>query len=259
MYPVPSAAPIPPAPGGARDLAETPVLARGAGQRVLVVAAAPDVAELLSTTLALAGYRVCVAVSGVEALDRVQAQSFDLAVVDVPLPDTEELIRLARRAPGPRPPVLLLTPYDSLGGLLTAPAHGWRDYVTKPFRVGEVLARMQGLLRGTGPGGPGDALRYADLLLDESLCRACRGTRTLDLTPAEYRLLRQLLLNAHQVLSKEQIGRGVWGDVRGANAIEQLVSRLRRKVDHDAPSLIHTRRGFGYWLGGSEGAAGVAM
>ncbi|MFE2043712.1 response regulator transcription factor [Streptomyces sp. NPDC059477] len=257
MYPVPSAAPIPPAAGGA--LAEAPVLARGAGQRVLVVAADPSAAELLLTTLALAGYRVCAAGSVVEALDRVRAQPFDLAVVDAPLPDTEELNRRDRRAPGPCPPVLLLTPYDSLGGLQATPPHGWRDYVTKPFRVAEVLARMQGLLRGTGPGRPRDPLRYADLLLDDTLCQACRGTRTLDLTPAEYRLLRHLLIHPHHVLSKEQIGRGVWGDLRGANAIEQLVSRLRRKVDHDAPALIHTRRGFGYWLGGSEGAAGVGM
>jgi two-component system OmpR family response regulator len=98
-------------------------------------------------------------------------------------------------------------------------------------------------------------LHYGDLVLDDTVCRARRGTRALDLTPAEYRLLRHLLVNAHRVLSKEQIGRYVWGDHRGDNAIEQLVSRLRRKVDRgdgDAPALIHTRRGFGYWLGRTD-------
>ncbi|MET8829326.1 response regulator transcription factor [Streptomyces sp. NPDC004610] len=258
MYPDRSAAPLPPAVGRAADPAGPAGLARGAGQRLLVVAPEPQLAELLTTTLGLAGYRVSAAASGLEALDRVRDQSFDLAVVDFPLPDSEELTRRVRTAPGPRPPVLLLTPYDSLGGLLAAPGHGWRDYVTKPFRVAEVLARIQVLLRGTGASRPGDVLRYADLLLDDTLCRVSRGTRVLDLTPAEYRLLRHLLVHTHQVLSKEQIGRCVWGDYRGDNAIEQLVSRLRRKVDRDPPALIHTRRGFGYWLGGAELGAGSA-
>jgi DNA-binding response OmpR family regulator len=115
--------------------------------------------------------------------------------------------------------------------------------------MAEVLARMQVLLRGARPRGAESALRYGELVLDDTLCQARRGTRPLRLTPAEYRLLRHLLVNAHRVLSKEQISRYVWGDFRGDNAIEQLVSRLRRKVDRDAPVLIHTRRGFGYWLG----------
>ncbi|MEV7283562.1 response regulator transcription factor [Streptomyces sp. NPDC093252] len=218
----------------------------------------PQFAELLTTTLALAGYRVSAAATGLEALDRIRVQPFDLAVVDAPLPDAEEVAHRVRVTPGPRPPVLLLAPRDALGLLLAAPRETWRDYVTKPFRVAEVLARVQVLLGGSGTGRPGDALRYGDLLLDGTLCRASRGTRPLDLTPAEYRLLRHLLVNAHQVLSKEQISRSVWGDFRGDNAIEQLVSRLRRKVDRDAPALIHTRRGFGYWLGGAEIGAGPA-
>ncbi len=109
------------------------------------------------------------------------------------------------------------------------------------------------LLRGTRPGAHrAEPPQYGDLVLDDTVCRATRGTRALDLTPAEYRLLRHLLVNAPRVLSKEQIGRCVWGDHRGDNAIEQLVSRLRRKVDRDGPALIHTRRGFGYWLGRAD-------
>ncbi|MEV0642950.1 response regulator transcription factor [Streptomyces sp. NPDC050619] len=231
---------------------EKPALARGAGQHLLVVAGEPDVAELLSTTLELAGYRISVVGTGTEALARLSQARYDLLVVDATLPD---LVRLGRERPvvAHRPPVLLLTAYDSLDQLVPELGLGERDYVTKPFRVAEVLARVQVLLRGPSPGRPrAGVLSYRDLVLDDTLCEARRGTRHLDLTPAEYRLLRHLLVNAHQVLSKEQISRYVWGDFRGGNAIEQLVSRLRRKVDRDAPVLVHTRRGFGYWLGHAD-------
>ncbi|MFD3839479.1 response regulator transcription factor [Streptomyces sp. NPDC058642] len=234
---------------------ERPALARGSGQHVLVVGG-PEVTELLSTTLELAGYRTSVAGSGTEALTRAARHRYDLVLLDTTLPDVPDLGR-RRLPPGmPRPPVLFLTADDSLDSLLPELGLGERDYVTKPFRVAEVLARMQVLLRGPGPvrhheGGP----RYGDLVLDDARCQARRGTLTLDLTPAEYRLLRHLLVNAHRVLSKDQISRYVWGGHRGDNAIEQLVSRLRRKVDRDAPALIHTRRGFGYWLGRAEAEA----
>jgi two-component system OmpR family response regulator len=231
---------------------EKPALARGAGQHLLVVAGEPDVAELLATTLELAGYRTSGAGTGTEALGRLAERRFDLVVLDAALPDLESLGR-DRPVLAHRPPVLLLTAYDSLDRLVPELGLGERDYVTKPFRMAEVLARVQVLLRGAIPGRPRDgALGYGDLVLDDTLCEARRGERTLDLTPAEYRLLRHLLVNAHRVLSKEQIGRYVWGDHRGDNAIEQLVSRLRRKVDRDAPVLIHTRRGFGYWLGRAD-------
>ncbi|GAA4073543.1 response regulator transcription factor [Streptomyces shaanxiensis] len=228
-------------------------LARGAGQHVLIVAGEPDLAELLSTTLELAGYRISLSGTGAEALARVTEHHFDLVVFDTTLPDMANFGRERRPTLPHRPPVLLLTEYDSLHRLVPELGLGERDYVTKPFRVAEVLTRIQVLLRGTRPGpSRGNPLQYGDLVLDDTVCRATRGTRALDLTPAEYRLLRHLLVNAHRVLSKEQIGRYVWGDHRGDNAIEQLVSRLRRKVDRDGPALIHTRRGFGYWLGRAD-------
>ncbi|MFI6038610.1 response regulator transcription factor [Streptomyces sp. NPDC051315] len=232
---------------------EQPSSVRGAGQRVLIVAGEPGVAELLATTLELAGYRIGLTGSLAEALARLDAHRFDLVVADTALPDLAAVDGERRPVVARRPPVLYLTACDSLGRLLPELGPGETDYVTKPLRVAEVLARMQVLLRGTVPGGPGRSLCYDDLALDGTLCRARRGCRPLDLTPAEYRLLHHLLANAHRVLSKEQIGRYVWGDFHGDNAIEQLVSRLRRKVDRDAPALIHTRRGFGYWLG-REGA-----
>ncbi|NEB03989.1 response regulator transcription factor [Streptomyces sp. SID13726] len=229
-----------------------PALARGAGQRLLIVAGDPDVAELLSTTLELAGYRVVAVAAANDGMALLARERFDLAVVDATLPDVSELGR-TRPALARRPPVLLLIDYDSLDRIVPELGLGERDYVTKPFRVADILVRVQILLRGTGanPARSG-ALSYRDLVLDDTLCEARRGPRALDLTPAEYRLLRHLLVNAHRVLSKEQIGRYVWGDHRGGNAIEQLVSRLRRKVDQDAPGLIHTRRGFGYWLGRAD-------
>jgi DNA-binding response OmpR family regulator len=231
---------------------EKPALARGAGQHLLVVVGEPDVAELLSTTLELAGYRISLAGTGTEALARLGRGRYDLVVLDAGLPDVEGLGR-ERPVLAHRPPVLLLTAYDALDRLIPELGLGERDYVTKPFRMPEVLARVQVLLRGVRPGRPRDGgLGYRDLVLDDTLCEARRGARTLDLTPAEYRLLRHLLVNAHRVLSKEQIGRHVWGDHHGDNAIEQLVSRLRRKVDREAPVLIHTRRGFGYWLGRAD-------
>ncbi|MDQ1042792.1 response regulator transcription factor [Streptomyces sp. V4I2] len=238
--------------GSTRD---RPALARGAGQHLLVVVGEPDVAELLSTTLELAGYRISLAGTGTEALARLGEGRYDLVVLDAGLPDVESIGR-DRPVLAHRPPVLLLTAYDALDRLIPELGLGERDYVTKPFRMPEVLARVQVLLRGVGPGRPRDgSLGYRDLVLDDTLCEARRGTRTLDLTPAEYRLLRHLLVNAHRVLSKEQIGRYVWGDHRGDNAIEQLVSRLRRKVDRETPVLIHTRRGFGYWLGRADAEA----
>ncbi|MET7695409.1 response regulator transcription factor [Streptomyces sp. NPDC005483] len=228
---------------------DRPALARGSGQRLLVVAGDPDVAELLATTLELAGYRIVAVAAAVDGLARLTRERFDLVVVDATGPDVVELGR-TRPTLAHRPPVLLLIDYESLDRIVPELGLGERDYVTKPFRVADVLARVQVLLRGSGAAPARDrALSYRDLVLDDTRCEARRGARALDLTPAEYRLLRHLLVNAHRVLSKEQIGRYVWGDHRGDNAIEQLVSRLRRKVDQEAPELIHTRRGFGYWLG----------
>lgn len=231
-------------------LMEKPSPPRGDGQHVLVVVDDPGDAELLATTLELAGYQVGTADTGAEGMARLARQRYDLVVLDTTLPDLADLARGRRISPADRPPLLFLASCDSLHRLLPELGLGEEDYVIRPVRVAEVLARVQVLLRrrcpGPRPGMPG----YGDLVLDDTTCRARRGPRPLDLTPAEYRLLRHLLANAGRVLSKEQISRHVWGEFRGHQAIEKLVSRLRHKVDQEDPALIHTRRGFGYWLGG---------
>ncbi|WP_055550682.1 response regulator transcription factor [Streptomyces sp. NBRC 110028] len=237
------------------SVSEKPGPARGDGQRILVVDDESRIAELLSTTLELAGYQVGTAATGGEALDRVGRERPDLVILDVMLPDLDgfTVCRRMVAADEDHPPVLFLTARDSLDSLVTGLGIGGNDYVTKPFRIAEVLARVQVLLRGRRRRAREEAPpRYADLVLDDTTRQARRGRRTLELTPAEYRLLRYLLVNAGRVVSKEQIGEHLWfKDHRsyGDNAIEKLISRLRHKVDEDGPALIHTRRGFGYWLG----------
>ncbi|NGO06879.1 response regulator transcription factor [Streptomyces sp. HC44] len=231
------------------SISEKPSPTRGDGQHVLVVVDDPGTAELLTTTMELAGYKVGTAGTGAEAALRLAEYPYDLVVLDATLPDLNGLTR-GRRVPAlDRPPLLFLAGCDSLDCLVPELGPGEQDYVTKPFRIAEVLARAQVLLRGRSSARPGGGLLYCDLVLDDATCQARRGGRSFDLTPAEYRLLRHLLVNAERVLSKEQISRHVWGEFRAGNAIEQLVSRLRRKVDQEEPVLIHTRRGFGYWLG----------
>ena len=231
------------------NLIEKPSPPRGDGQHVLVVVDDPGDTELLATTLELAGYRVGTAGTGAEGMARLTQHRFDLVVWDAGLADPRIPGRSRRAEPGDRPPLLFLATCDSLHSLVPELGPGEDDYVTKPVRIAEVLARVQVLLRRRLSGRRTGPPCYGDLVLDDATCRARRGRRPLDLTPAEYRLLRHLLANAERVLSKEQISRHVWGEYRGDQAIEKLVSRLRRKVDLEDPALIHTRRGFGYSLG----------
>ncbi|MET9967003.1 response regulator transcription factor [Streptomyces sp. NPDC006356] len=235
--------------------------AEAATPQVLLVVGDPLTSEPLSTMLELAGYRTVVVDRATEATDRLTERRFDLVILDVTLRDTDAL-RHSRRLLAPdRPAVLLLTGSGEFLGSLPGGgpdgpdrADGQGEGGGTSGRVAEVLARARQLVRSGEPGQWDGALRYGDLVLDHATRRARRGERTIELTPAEYRLLRCLLLNAERVLSKEQIGRHVWDDPRTDSAIERLVSRLRRKVNGEQTALIHTRRGFGYWLGQAVGA-----
>ncbi|QYX82396.1 response regulator transcription factor [Streptomyces akebiae] len=236
------------------QLTGKPMSPRDGAQHVLLVADDPVVTELLTTTMELAGYRVAAADTGAEGATRIAQGRYDLVVWDAALPDPERLGRGRRGASVDRPPLLLLAACDTLHDLVPGLRRGDEDYVVKPLRVAEVLHRARSLLRGRGgPERIEGVPCYGDLVLDDAACEARRGSRPLGLTPAEYRLLRHLLANAECVLSKEQIGRHVWGEYRAHGAIEKLVARLRRKTDQEAPALIHTRRGFGYWLGCPDG------
>ncbi|MEU6140672.1 response regulator transcription factor [Streptomyces sp. NPDC047081] len=221
---------------------------------VLIVAGDTGETDLLTTTLQLAGYTVAdTAGTGVEGIERIRRRRFDLVVWDATLPDLKDVARGPKPDSDDLPPVLFLITCDYLHTFL--PGFGKRneDYVTKPVRTTEMLARAEVLLRGRSAKGVAGAVGYGDLVLDDATCQARRGARPLGLTPAEYRLLRHLLANAECVVSKEQISRHVWGDFRAGDAIEKLVSRLRQKVNQDGPALIHTSRGFGYWLGRARG------
>lgn len=215
-------------------------------ERVLVVASDEDLLDLLLTTLGLAGYDVEHVVSGPEAVTRARTISFDLLVVDTGLPG---LRHIPRWAPQDREmPILFLASGGQIDTVASEVGFSGDDYLSKPFRVGDLLARVRLLLRGTSLTGRHRVLVQGELRLDEGTCQAWRGERELGLGPAEYRLLRALLTRAGTVLSKDQIARLVWAEVRDDNAIERLVSRLRRKVDREAPALIRTQRGFGYSL-----------
>ncbi|GAA3523182.1 MULTISPECIES: response regulator transcription factor [Streptomyces] len=228
---------------------------------VLLVVGEPRTSEPLSALLELAGYRTVVVDRATRAGLLLTERRFDLVILDVTLPDTAAL-RHSRRLLAPdRPAVLLLTGTGEFLGSLpgggtgrrrgVGPGSGTGGQPAASGRVAEVLARARQLVGSQEPAGWDGALRYGDLVLDDATRRARRGERTIELTPAEYRLLRCLLVNADRVLSKEQIGRHVWTDPPTDSAIERLVSRLRRKVNGEQPALIHTRRGFGYWLGGT--------
>nr|GID81373.1 DNA-binding response regulator [Actinoplanes derwentensis] len=210
-------------------------------QSVLLSVPDVDLRESVAVRLSAAGYQVTPVATGTDAMTELLARHYDLIVVDMEIPD---LYDLARHRPvlAERPPIICMTTCEALDTLVPELGTEVEDYVTKPCRIPELLARVRVQLRQP-------ELRYRDLTLDEVVYQAWRGERQLDVTPAEYRMLRHLLVNAGRVLSKEQLSRSVWGESRGDNAIERLISRLRQKVDLAGPPLIHTKRGFGYRLG----------
>jgi DNA-binding response OmpR family regulator len=208
---------------------------------VLVITPEPAMRDALATDLSRGGYQVTSTSTGTAAVRLIDEGHVSLVVVDR---DTPDLATVGRQHPAfpRRPPVLCVIACEFLGELVPVLGTRVEDYVTKPCRSAELLARAQVLVRE----GPVAVLRHGDLILDDVVRQAWRGPSPLDLTPAEYRLLRYLLLNAGQVLSKEQLARHVWGEWQEDNTVERLVSRLRHKVE----GLIHTHRGFGYRLSG---------
>jgi two-component system OmpR family response regulator len=219
--------------------------------RLLVVEDDPNIRELLSASLRFAGFAVDAVTTGAEAVTAGREAKPDLIVLDVMLPDYDgfEVIKRLRET-GIRVPVVFLTARDGTEDKVRGLTAGGDDYVTKPFSLEELTARIRAVLRRTA-GDPGpNRLIFADLELDEETHEVVRAGQTVSLSPTEFKLLRYLMLNAGRVLSKAQILDHVWNyDFRGDDSIvESYISYLRRKVDISEPRLIHTLRGVGYVL-----------
>jgi two-component system, OmpR family, response regulator len=222
-----------------------------APQRILVVDDEPSIVDAVATALRYEGYEVEEAMTGREAIAVVIRHEPDLIVLDWMLPDLEG-IEVGRRvrAQGFKSAVLFLTAKDATENKVEALRAGGDDYVTKPFSLAEVVARVQAILRRTAGDLPGDVLRFADLTLDEGRREVFRGETPIELTATEFSLLRYFLLNPRRVLSKGQILQNVWHyDFGGSsNVVETYVSYLRKKLDTLGPPLIRTVRQAGYML-----------
>ena len=221
------------------------------GQQILVVDDEPSIVDAVATSLRYEGYEVAEAVDGRSALAAAQERPWDLIVLDVMLPDIDGVEICRRlRADGVETPVLFLTakgdPADRIAGLRA----GGDDYVAKPFVLGEVVARVQAILRRTAGRSTSHVLRFADVVLDELSHEVWRAEQPIRLTATEFRLLRYFLLNPRRVVSKTQILDNVWHyDFEGdPNVVETYVRYLRRKLDQHGPPLIETIRLVGYAL-----------
>jgi two-component system, OmpR family, response regulator len=228
------------------------------GSSVLVVDDDQFIRDLVSSALRIAGFATATASGGMEALGLVERDRPDLIVLDVGLPgiDGFEVCRRLRHV-GDQTPVIFLTARDAAEDRVSGFTRGGDDYVTKPFSLEELVARVRAVLRRTQGGVPGDGVapsagryRYADLELDEDTMRVSRAGRPVQLSPTEFKVLRYLMLNRERVVSKGQILDHVWDyDFAGkSGVVENYISYLRKKVDGDDPALIHTVRGFGYVL-----------
>ena len=223
--------------------------------RLLVVDDEPSIVELLSVSLRFAGFEVSMATTGADALNKVRELSPDLLVLDVMMPGLDGFaVAQQLRSAGNPVPVLFLTAKDATEDRVQGLTIGGDDYVTKPFSLEEVVARIRAVLRRTSGAAvtpaPSARLSYADLVLDDDTHEVWKGDREVELSPTEFNLLRYLLQNPGRVLSKRQILEHVWHyDFGGdGNVVESYVSYLRRKVDNEDPRLLHTVRGVGYVL-----------
>ncbi|NUK89849.1 response regulator transcription factor [Streptomyces lunaelactis] len=225
----------------------------GSPVRVLVVDDEAALSELLSMALRYEGWEVRSAGDGAGAVRTARDFRPDAVVLDVMLPDMDGLAVLGRlRRDLPEVPVLFLTARDAVEDRIAGLTAGGDDYVTKPFSLEEVVARLRGLIRrsGTATERSESMLAVGDLTLDEDSHEVSRGGDFIHLTATEFELLRFLMRNPRRVLSKAQILDRVWSyDFGGqANVVELYVSYLRKKIDAGRSPMIHTRRGAGYLI-----------
>jgi two-component system OmpR family response regulator len=230
----------------------------GTPVRVLVVDDEPSIADLLAMTLRYEGWEVRTAGDGSAALRAAREFRPDAVVLDWMLPDIDGLTVLQRlRSDTAHVPVLFLTAKDSVEDRVAGLTAGGDDYVTKPFSLEEVVARLRALMRRAHlvATASGSQLTVGDLVLDEESREVTRGGVEISLTATEFELLRYLMRNPRRVLSKAQILDRVWSyDFGGqANIVELYISYLRRKIDAGREPMIHTMRGAGYVLKPANG------
>jgi len=223
----------------------------GSPVRVLVVDDESNLTELLSMALRYEGWEVRAAASGIEAVRAARDFQPDAVALDMVLPDFDGLEVLRRiRADNPKVPVLFLTAHDAVEHRVAGLTAGGDDYVTKPFSLEEVVARLRALIRRTAVVADASAsvLAVGDLTMDEDTHEVTRAGAQIALTATEFELLRYLMRNPRRVLSKAQILDRVWNyDFRGqANVVELYISYLRKKIDVGRTPMIHTVRGVGY-------------
>ena len=226
------------------------------GGRILVVDDEPSIVDAVATALRYEGFEVREALNGKDALAEVQSFDPELVVLDWMLPDIEGIeVGRRLRERGFETAILFLTAKDAVENKVEALRAGGDDYVTKPFSLAEVVARVQAILRRTGSDLPGDVLRFGDLTLDEARHEVFRGSTQIDLTATEFSLLRFFMLNPRRVLSKGQILQNVWRyDFGGnSNVVETYVSYLRKKLHAAGPPVIRTVRQAGYMLEADRG------
>ena len=219
--------------------------------RLLVVDDEPNIVELLAASLPFSGFEVATAASGLEAVATAHTFRPDLLVLDVMMPDLDGFGVVRRlRAEGLRTPVVFLTARDATEDKVMGLTLGGDDYVTKPFSLEEVVARIRAVLRRGAGAEPGSSLAFADIELDEDTHEVWKDGQLVALSPTEFALLRYFMQNVGRVLSKAQILDHVWHyDFGGeAGVVESYVSYLRKKIDTTEPRLLHTLRGVGYVL-----------
>ena len=226
----------------------------GSGQRILVVDDEASISDLISTSLRFVGFDVRTAATGSQALSLAEEFKPHAIILDVMLPDQDgfEVCRQIRNE-GVNVGVLFLTAKDGMEDKVAGLTIGGDDYMTKPFSLEELVARLRALLRRIGVvemDHEDEKIRFADLELDEATHEVRRAGNLLDLSPTEFLLTRYLLINSDRVVSKAQILDHVWEyDFRGdAGIVETYISYLRKKIDIYQPPLIHTVRGVGYRL-----------
>jgi two-component system OmpR family response regulator len=220
--------------------------------RILVVDDEPNIVDVVSMALRFQGFTIETAANGAEALSKVASFRPHLIVLDIMLPDMEGF-DVAQRlgAQRARVPIIFLTARDATDDKIRGLTLGGDDYVTKPFSLEELVARIRSILRRSGLAEPESSrLTFEDIELDEDAHEVTRAGKNVELTATEYRLLRYLMLNARRVLTRSQLLEHVWEYDFGGDArvLETYVSYLRKKLDVHGPPLIHTVRGVGYAL-----------